>query len=93
MAQEASLKEVAYSKLRRLLAYNESFKSTDLQIGDTALFYSSAKKKSLPRQRAPAKILDVHETRATVKFQSQTHIVARREQKEKCKRREKGCGR
>ena len=39
MAQEAGSKEVAISKLRQLLAYTKSSKCTDVQIGDTALFY------------------------------------------------------
>ena len=68
MAQEAALKEVATSKLRRLLAYNESFNSTGVQIGDTVLFYGSAKRNSAPHWRGPAKIPDW----LTAKFLSQT---------------------
>ena len=37
MAQEAALKEVASSKLRRLLAYDRLFNCADVKIGDTAL--------------------------------------------------------
>ena len=39
MAQAAALKEVAYSKLRRLLAYDASLNSSDVKIGDPLLLY------------------------------------------------------
>ena len=42
MAQEVALKEVANSKLRLLLSFNESFTCTDVKIGDTALLYKGA---------------------------------------------------
>ena len=54
-----------------------SFNCTDVKIGDAALFYKGANKKSTSHYRGPAKILDIDETGATVKFQSQTFIVAR----------------
>ena len=38
-AQEAALKEIANSKLRRLLAYNKTFDSVDINVGDEVLFY------------------------------------------------------
>ena len=38
MAQGAAFKEVATSKLRRLLAYTKSSKCADVGIGDSALF-------------------------------------------------------
>ena len=41
MAQEAALKEVASSKLRRFLAYNETFNCTDVAIGDIILCYEA----------------------------------------------------
>ena len=71
MAQEAALKESAASKLRRLSAFNKSFTCTDVEIGDTVLCYKTQKKKSAPRRRGPALILDIDETGVTVKFQSQ----------------------
>ena len=37
-AQEAALKEIANSKLRRLLAYNKTFESVDSKEGDVVLF-------------------------------------------------------
>ena len=49
MAQGAALKEVANSNPRRLLAYNKSFKYTDVKIGDTALTCNGATKKITPR--------------------------------------------
>ena len=48
-----------------------------MQIGETALSYKSTKKEGAPRRRGPAKILDIDETGATAKFQSQTFKVAR----------------
>ena len=75
MAQEAALKEVANSKLRSLLAYNQSFICADVKIGDTSLLRKSTNKKSAPRRRGPAQVLDIDETGATVKFQPQTFCV------------------
>ena len=40
-AQEAALKEIANSKLRRLLAYNKTFDCADIKVGDTVLFYKA----------------------------------------------------
>ena len=51
MAQEAALKEVANSKLRRLLAHNKTFNCTDIKVGDTVLFYKAPHRKSHPRWR------------------------------------------
>ena len=70
MAQEAALKEVANSTLRRLLASNKSSTCTDVKIGGTALFYKAQSKKSAPRWRGPALISDTDETGVTAKFQS-----------------------
>ena len=59
-AQEAALKEAAKSKWRRLLAYNESFNSTDVGIGNAAFCYESAKKQRAPGWRGPAKIPEIY---------------------------------
>ena len=56
VAREAESREVAATKLRRLLAFYKSFNSTGVQIGDTALIYESAGKKGAPRWAGPAKI-------------------------------------
>ena len=77
MAQEAALKEVANSKLRRLLAHNKTFNCADIKVGDTALFYKAPHRKSHPRWRGPALILDIDETGVTVKYQTQSFKVAR----------------
>ena len=77
MAQKAALKEVAKSKLRRLLAYNKSFNCRGVQIGDTVLIYKSTKRKSAPRWRGPEKISDVADARVPAKFHSQTSEKAR----------------
>ena len=55
--QEATLKEVANSKLRRLLARNKTFNCADVDIGDMVLCYKAQNRKSLPRWRGPAKSL------------------------------------
>ena len=77
MAQEAAFREIANNRLRKSKAYTKSFNLTDVKIGDAALFYSAAKKKSTPRWRVPALILDFGETGVTVNFQSQTFKAAR----------------
>ena len=38
-AQEATMREVANSKLRRILAHNQTFNSAELDVGDMVLFY------------------------------------------------------
>ena len=65
MAREAALWEGASSKPGRLLAYNECSNCTGVKIGSTASLYGSANKKSTPRRRGPAKILDIDETVGT----------------------------
>ena len=45
-AQEAALKEIANSKLRRLLAYNKTFDSVDIKVGDEVLFYKAPRRKA-----------------------------------------------
>ena len=71
------MREVANSNLCRLLAQNKSFDCADVHGGDTASFYKASNRESAPRRRGPAKILDVADTAATAKFQSQTFKVAR----------------
>ena len=71
MAQEGALKEEATSKLRRLLAYDRSLKCTDVRIGDAALLYEPAKRKSTPRWRSLAKFMDIDDTGVTAKLQPQ----------------------
>ena len=41
LAQEAALREIANSKLRRILAFNNSFDSVDVEVGDEFLFYKA----------------------------------------------------
>ena len=76
-AQEAASEDVASSKLRSLLACNKSFKCTGVQIGDAALFYPAANRKSAPRRRGLATILGVDGTCVTFEPQCQTFKVAR----------------
>ena len=77
MAQEAALKKVATSKLRRLMARNKAFNCTDIKVGGSVLFYNSPRRKSQPHWRGPAWVLDIDETGAMVKFQTQSFKVAR----------------
>ena len=49
MAQEAVPKEIANSRLRRLLPYNKSFTRTGELISDTAPFYKAHSKRSTLR--------------------------------------------
>ena len=77
MAHEASLEGVANSKLRWLLAYNKPWCCTDVKMGDSALFNEATNRRSAPRPRGPARILDIDAAGVTVKFQSQTMEVAR----------------
>ena len=71
MAPEAALKEIANSKLRRLLAFNKSFNCADIEIGETVLFYMAQSKKGAPRWRGPVLILGSDGAGVTLKFQSQ----------------------
>ena len=75
-SQEAALKEGAKSKLRRLLAYNESFHCMDIAIGDSVPFYTVRSRKRSSSWREPAKIPTIDETGAAKTFQSQTFKVA-----------------
>ena len=66
------MKGVAISKLRRLPAYNEPFRRTDVRVGDAALFCQAMDRRGTPHWRGPAKIWAVDDTGAAVKFQPQT---------------------
>ena len=48
-----------------------------VNVGDLALFHKAPRKKSKPRWRGPAAILDMDESGATLQFQSQSFKVAR----------------
>ena len=76
-AQEATLKEVAKSKLRRLLARKATHSCTEIDVGDIVLFYKAQDRGSLRRRRGPAKVLEMDESGVAMSFQSQTFKVAR----------------
>ena len=76
---------MANSKFRRVLAYDKSFKRTDVRIGDATLLYKVINRKCAPRRRDPANISDTDETGATAKFHLQTFKVARSYVREKAK--------
>ena len=77
MAQEAAPREVGCSNSRRLLAQNQLCNCADAQVGESDLFYKASNRKGAPKRRGPAKILDVDDAAATVKFRSQTFKAAR----------------
>ena len=77
MAQEAALRGVANSKLRRILAFNNSFDSADVRVGNEVLFYKAPPQKSAPRWRGPANVLQLDVCGATLSFQGQAFKVAR----------------
>ena len=64
MAREAAPEEAANCKLRRLLAYNESFDCAGVAIGDSVLFHNVVNRKAAPRRCGPTKILDTDEAGA-----------------------------
>ena len=78
MAQEAALRDIAISRLRRILAFNNSFNSVDVCVGGEAPFYEAPSRKSSPRRRGPAKVLLLDESGAALAFQGQAFKVARR---------------
>ena len=77
LAQEAALKEVANIRIRSPLANRKTFESTDVMIGDSALFYKASNRKSLPKWRGSACILDIGAIGVTARHHSQTFKVAR----------------
>ena len=46
MAQGVALKEIAKAALRRLLAYKKSSSYTDLEVGESVLFYKASDRES-----------------------------------------------
>ena len=65
------------SKLRRILAFNNSFDSVGVRVGDGVLFHKAPSRKSAPRWRGPARVLPLDESGAALSFQGQTFKVAR----------------
>ena len=76
-AARATLKEIANSELRRLLARTKTFSCAEIDVGDMALFYKARSRKSSPRRTGPAKVLEIDATGETVSFQSQNFKVDR----------------
>ena len=56
---------------------NQTFECGDTAVGDSAIFCGQISRKSAPKWRGPAIILDIDETGVTVKFRSQTFKIAR----------------
>ena len=75
--QVATSREIARSKLRRLLGRNKSFECADLQTGGSVLPYKSRARGTASKWRGPAVLLDIDGTGGVVKFQSHTFKAAR----------------
>ena len=76
-SSKAAPKEIANSKLLRILAFNNSFDSVDVGVGGEVLFCKAPPRESAPRWRGPAKALLLDESGVTLSFQGQTFKVAR----------------
>ena len=68
MMAEAAMKEVANSKLRRLLTHYNSFNRMDAQVSDPGLFSKAPSRRGSPRWRARATILGVGDTGVAAKY-------------------------
>ena len=77
LAQEAALEEKSKRKLRRILAFNNSFDSADAAVGNEVLHYKAPARKSGPRWRGPAKVPLMDDSGVALSFQGQTFKVAR----------------
>ena len=77
MAQEAASRESATSKLRRLLAYDETSKRADVKVGDSAFFHKATNRKSAPRWLGPAGIPGIEDAGVAAKFHPQAFKVDR----------------
>ena len=76
MAQEVALKEVANSKRRRLLAHRKAARCAGVKIGHSVRLQKAPNRKSLPKWRGPACILDIYEMGKAVRYLSRTFGVA-----------------
>ena len=77
-SQEDAPTEAADRKLRRPVAHNRSPNSADVTDGDSVHVSKAVNRKSAPRRRGPAAILEIDETGATDKFQTKTFDMAPR---------------
>ena len=77
MAQGTAMKEIASSKLRRLLADNKSSDCTDEKVAGSGIFYTLAGRKSAPKWRGPTVIPGIDEAGVAAKFQGNASKVAR----------------
>ena len=71
------MKQIANGKLRWLLARDKSVECANLRVGGSVIFYELVGRKSAPKRRGPAVIMDIDETGATVKFQGRMFKVRR----------------
>ena len=73
--QEVAPAEVANSKLRRLLVFNETASCTDGEIGHVEIEIEASNREGAPRWRGPAKIPEIDDTGVTVELQSRTSKI------------------
>ena len=67
----------ANSKMRRLSVYGKSFNCTDVKMCDLVVFFEAVNRKSAPRRRGPANILDAADVGAAAECQGRTVNVAK----------------
>ena len=75
-SQKELLKETGNSKSRRISDCDQTPKSVGVSVGDSAISYERISRKSAPKWRGLAIILDIGEAGATAKFRSQTLTIA-----------------
>ena len=76
MAQEEALEAIANSESRRLVAIRY-FDFADVMMGGSVIFNEPDGRKSAPKWRGPAVIVDIDGTGAAAKFQRGVPTVAR----------------
>ena len=77
MDREAALKGIARSRLLGLPVHNQTFRSTEIEVGDSVTFYKHIGRESAPKWRDTAARLGIDEAGGAAKFWGQTLMVAR----------------
>ena len=76
-ANEAARKEIAESRLRRLLDHNRSLGRAGVLAADAVSHHKMVGRRGAPKWRRPAVVLHVDEAGVAATFQGQTSKVAR----------------
>ena len=77
MEQDAALKDIATSTLRRQLAHNKSFDSIYVKVGGSVIVYKPVGRKSAPKRRGLPGMLDIYGAGVTATLPRHTFQVAR----------------